>query len=114
MRFCDECNSLLKPQKNNESNQTELFCKGCGETYLLKEEDKSFKKTSNIKIENIENLIITNKDEFASIVNMYCPKCENNKCYFFEMPPLFGDEENVIKYQCVKCNYTFRDGGKIT
>ena len=117
MKFCEDCDSMLKTRFNKEINKREYVCK-CGKTYEFKPESKVKSKFSKKQLKDFTNLrktivIDDNYETLDAVIKQICPKCENDKAYLFEMPPLYGDEDNVVRYKCTKCNYTYSDGGKI-
>jgi DNA-directed RNA polymerase subunit M len=50
-----------------------------------------------------------NEGEVKPIVEMKCPKCKNDKSYFWTMQTRAADESETKFYKCTKCKHTWRD-----
>lgn len=99
MEFCDKCGSIIRVEDNKAA------CAACG---------KKMKKKPKIevseKIQQKESVAVIKEgaDNVKPIVDMECPKCKNEKSYFWTMQTRAGDESETKFYQCTKCKHTWR------
>lgn len=63
------------------------------------------------KIEKVNKVAIIDENKFATypVVEIKCPKCRNNKSYFWTLQTRASDESETKFYKCVKCEHTWRD-----
>ncbi len=113
MKFCPKCGSVMVPVK--KSSTTVLVCRSCG---YEEAPDASSAKMYSLKVQ-IEKkpadkiLVLTEKDlaERANlpIVTAHCPKCGNDKAYWWMIQTRSADEPSTRFYRCTKCGYTWRE-----
>ena len=104
MLFCPKCGSLLKPKKIG--TKTVQAC-SCGYTNESKE-----KATISEKIEQKEEKIevMESTDNILPIAeHVECPKCKNDKAYYWLKQTRAGDEPETKFFKCTECKYTWRD-----
>ena len=105
MLTCPKCGSLMIPKKVKD--KTFLVCRKCGYKTEMK---RSLVISSNVKSEKKEAIIISSKEEKTSLpeTNVICPKCGNNKAYWWMQQTRSADEPPTVFYKCTKCGYTWR------
>ncbi|MDD4352890.1 MAG: hypothetical protein PHN56_00375 [Candidatus Nanoarchaeia archaeon] len=113
VKFC-ECGGMLREKKDKESNELELICK-CGKTYEFKKTEKNpiNQKKINQKLNYNKTIIIDQDTHLETLLVIPCPNCGYDKGYTYELPPLYGDEDNLNRYKCGKCKTTYSDDAKI-
>jgi len=98
MEFCPKCGALIviKDEK--------AVCANCnyktGKIPKIKSSEKIEKKTTVA--------VIKSGEETHPIVEMRCPKCKNNKAYFWTQQTRAADESETKFYKCVKCSHSWR------
>lgn len=100
MTFCPKCGSILVPKK--EDDKIVMACSSCG----YKEEPKKITEKIEAKkeIEVVDTEFETLPEEEAK-----CPKCGNNRAYYWTKQMRAGDEPESIFYKCTKCKHTWRE-----
>lgn len=93
---------LIDPKKET------ITCQKCGN--IEKIEGNLYMRKVNLK--NVDKMVILSK-EYAD--NKYktehkCPHCGNNEAYVRNIPPRWGDEDQLTIYTCVKCGKSDREG----
>ncbi len=99
------------------------FCKKCGAILLSADKEAKCPSCGHInKIENAEQVISQKIDkkeleikeaikETHSVVEMECPKCKNNRAYFWSKQTRASDEPETQFFKCTKCGYQWRNYG---
>lgn len=100
--FCPSCGSIIIGKKGED-----IKCVGCG--YMTKAQS-----TTNLseKINNKKEIEIISDDvenKVNPLIETTCPKCENDKAYYYSKQMRAGDEPETIFYTCEKCNHKWRD-----
>ncbi|MEM0480847.1 MAG: transcription factor S [Candidatus Aenigmatarchaeota archaeon] len=105
MLTCPKCGNLLFPKKEKGKNY--LVCRKCN---YKTEAKKSLIVSSGIKEEKKEAIVISAKEEKESlpVTNVICPKCGNDKAFWWMQQTRSADEPPTVFYKCTKCNYTWR------
>ena len=99
--FC-KCGSILMPKKEN--GKVVVKCLKCGH----EQKDASFEFRE--KTAKKDEIIIVDKEtETHTVVEAECPKCHNDKAYFWSQQTRASDEPETRFYKCVKCRYTWRE-----
>ena len=99
MKFCPKCGSILVQKKKNFS------CPKCG--HRSKEKIKIISSEKNIHEEKLS--VLHEKDSSVwPTVSEVCPKCGNDKAYYFSAQMRSGDEAETQFFRCVKCKNTWR------
>ena len=111
--FCPDCGDLFDFEiiQNNF-----IICQRCGgktsieniKNHCIETEDtyQEYKIWVG-KLKNEEDKLRTKQEEKRTIINEICPKCGNNKMYFYTMQVRSADEGSTVFYECVKCHYKF-------
>src|SRR3989344_1352963 len=98
MEFCQRCGALIV-MKNDKA-----VCASCG--YKT---GKTLKIKSSEKMDKKETIAVIKQDEDTQpIVYMKCPKCKNNRCYFWTQQTIAADESETKFFKCVKCKHSWR------
>ncbi|MEM4336548.1 MAG: transcription factor S [Candidatus Woesearchaeota archaeon] len=109
--FCQKCGSIIIPKKEN--GKIVIICSKCGEEQ--KEMDVEIKeKTSKENMKEggrkKEDIIFVDKEtETHPLIETECPKCHNDKAYFWTQQTRASDEPETKFYKCSKCGYIWRD-----
>lgn len=100
MHFCPKCGIVLVQKVKRFS------CLKCG--YVSQEKVSivsSEKMNKEIKIG-----VVHEKDSSVwPVVNESCPKCGEDKAYYFIAQTRAGDEAETCFFKCVKCSHTWRE-----
>jgi transcription factor S len=103
MMFCPKCGSMLKPKLVRDKKVLACSCgyvaeKGSSGVVTFGE-----KKKDESKVEVIE------KEASAyPVVDEECPKCKNDKAFYWTQQMRAGDEPETHFFKCVKCQHTWR------
>jgi len=99
MKFCPKCGAVLVQKKKN------FVCPKCG--YRSKEK---IKLISSEKVVNKGKIDIVHEKDTSvwPIVTEVCPKCGNDKAYYFSAQMRSGDEAETQFFKCTKCGHTWR------
>lgn len=101
--FCPKCGSILLPSKEN--GKTVMKCGRCG--YEEKESKIQLKEKP---VEKKADVVVIDKEvETHPIVEAECPKCHNDKAYFWTQQTRASDEPETKFYKCTKCKHIWRD-----
>lgn len=99
MEFCEKCGGVIVLKEGKAA------CASCG--HKSKKVPKL--KTSEAGGEKGKIAVIRDsEDAVYPTVEMRCPKCKNNKCYFWTMQTRAGDESETKFYKCTNCKHTWR------
>ena len=103
MKFCQKCGSILVPKK---SSGKYLYECSCGYSSDVDENDRLKESVDNSKeIEVVDD----ESGETNPLVEIDCPKCNNNQAYFWLEQTRSGDESETKFYKCQKCKHIWRD-----
>ncbi len=100
MEFCPKCGSIIMATERGS-----FACAKCGYRPKGKvkiEASEKMQKTSPISV------IKEKESEVNPIVDMKCPNCKNEKCYFWTLQTRASDESETKFYKCTKCEHTWR------
>ncbi|RLI10170.1 transcription factor S [Candidatus Bathyarchaeota archaeon] len=104
MKFCPKCGTVLSIDREKQC----LVCPKCGAEEPL-EKDVIYSKTAPEK----DKIIVIGRKErnlrTTPQVKAVCPKCGNNKAYWWMVQTRGIDESTTQFYRCTKCGYTWRD-----
>ncbi len=99
MKFCPKCGAILI-NKNNK--------------WVCPKGD--YKTTEKIKIESKEKpekakigVIKEGQTNVYPTVTITCPKCGNERAYFFTTQTRAGDEAETRFFICTKCSHRWRE-----
>ena len=108
--FCQTCGSILLPKKVGE--KTVLACGSCG--YVNKDTEAA-KITESVrkKPKRDERLFEVAADDniTAPVTEAECPKCHNDKAYYWTRQTRAGDEGETKFHQCTMCKHKWREYG---
>ena len=99
--FCSKCGSILIPKKEN--GKVVVKCR-CG--YEQKEANIQIREKAEKKEEIV---MVDNEIETHPVVDADCPKCHNDKAYFWTRQTRASDEPETKFYKCTKCRHIWRD-----
>ena len=99
MEFCPKCGAILLATGSGAS------CPRCNHKSKGKidmEVKEEIKATAGVAV-------VDEKDnETHPVTDWDCPKCKNDKAYFWMRQMRAGDEPESKFYKCVKCKHTLR------
>ncbi len=115
--FCNDCGSLMSKDSSFLEKITEelgedlegdidenfFYCNSCEIHYISG--DIEILKTK--MIEKSDNFIL--EDDETGTIKRKCPDCGHDRAYMKDFPPLFGDEDTIVAYQCSSCGKTYRE-----
>jgi DNA-directed RNA polymerase subunit M len=97
IEFC-ECGGLLEPKAGR------LRCRNCG-----REIAKSIENKFNSERRKEEILVIEDDKPSLPETNRECPKCQNNRAYYWLIQTRSADEPPTQFFRCTKCNHVWRE-----
>jgi DNA-directed RNA polymerase subunit M len=106
MQFCKKCGSLMLPKKEDEG--VFLVCTSCGHTMKAAgtEEYKLPKK-----VERKAEITVLEEAAPATLptAKTKCPKCGNEKAYYWIRQTRSADEPSTRFYRCTECGKVWRE-----
>ena len=104
MKFCPKCGSALIVERKERAYR----CPRCGyeesmEGGILYQ--RSTPETDKIVVVGEEERNLRTMPQ----VTIECPKCGNNKAYWWMVQTRGIDESTTQFYRCTKCGYTWRE-----
>ena len=106
MQFCSKCGTLIKLRNINQKNK--FYC-DCGQEIKINFEKIIIKEKTDSKKE-IE--IADNINRLAVHKNI-CKKCGHDRAELIEIGAMYGDESDVVRLKCGKCNHVENIGYKL-
>ncbi len=97
MKFCPKCGGLLVQRGKD------LICT-CGH--------REPTETVSVKEKIEKKPVLKSSGEVKGtmpIMEIECPKCKNNKAYWWTRQTRAADEAETVFYRCTKCGYTWRE-----
>ena len=102
MEFCSKCGAMLLPQGDK------LKCK-CGNTKNLTKNEAEQYEVSE-KIEANDTVIMKGEDiDTLPSTKVICPKCENERAFWWLQQTRRADEAETRFLRCTKCKHTWRE-----
>ncbi|MFT4283020.1 MAG: transcription factor S [Candidatus Woesearchaeota archaeon] len=96
--FCPKCSAILLPKEGGS------VCKcGYSDKKGLKLEEKAKNQKKEVEV------TVDDADQKLPVTDIDCPKCSNDKAYFWLVQTRAGDEPETKFLKCTKCKHTFRD-----
>lgn len=104
VEFCKKCGAILVPQKKRSS--IVMKCRHCG--YELKKNIRNLKIVEEKK--KPSGIIVLEKDDTPLPMTLReCPKCENQKAWYWMQQTRAADEPPTQFFRCVKCKHVWRE-----
>ncbi len=107
MMFCPKCGTILIPKK--EKGKTILACPNSTCNFVNNKPEEAKQKEVMKQEKDIDVLDQKQGNETLPITDAECPKCGNDKAYYWLMQTRAADEPETKMLKCVKCNHTWRD-----
>ena len=107
MEFCPKCGGLMVPKKSG--SHVVLICRRCGKKKTAKL--KKFKISAHSGKKKGKILVIDKKSKIDVLpkTDVTCPKCNNDKAYWWMQQMRSADEASTRFYKCTKCGYVWRE-----
>lgn len=108
--FCPKCGTKmqLKQVKTGKTRKVVWVCPSCGYTVEAKRERMAVQTEAGREAAlRVVDSDIANLKTMPT-VDIECPKCGNDKAYWWIVQTRSGDEPPTIFYRCTKCGYTWR------
>jgi DNA-directed RNA polymerase subunit M len=105
MKFCPKCGNLMLPKKSSKG--LILECGKCGN--VVEGKGDEYKLTKDVEIKKSSTEVIEDKQVGLPTARVTCPKCENDKAYYWIRQTRAGDEPSTRFYRCVKCGHIWRE-----
>lgn len=104
IEFCDKCGSIMIPVKKGKSSY--IKCRGCGREMR--------KEMKNLRIveekTRSKGVVVIEKDSIPlPLTDKECPKCENDRAYWWMQQTRSADEPPTQFFKCEKCKHTWRE-----
>lgn len=108
MEYCEECGSLMSPQK--EEGEKILVCRNCGNQKKFEGDDFKVSKKHEKENENVVVMDEESKDEADTlpVTEKTCPECGHGKAAWWTQQTRSGDEAPTRFYKCKKCGHKWR------
>ena len=108
MQFCPKCGNLLIAEEYKGKRR--YVCSKCGHIVRTK---KVLPTNISEKIDhkNEKILVFDEKKEWEQYpkTKVICPKCGNNKAYWYMQQTRGADEPQTKFYRCTKCGHSWRE-----
>ena len=104
MMFCEKCGGLMVLK--GEAKKRYLACTRCS---FKKKEIKEMKFSEKVESKTKPIEVIEKEVETSPILEKDCPKCGNDKAYFWTVQTRAGDEPETEFYKCTKCKHQWRE-----
>lgn len=101
MMFCPKCGSILTLKPNKK-----IGCNNC--SYTTKQKKLILKEKTD-KAKKIE--IIDKGIDVLPQTDIKCPKCGNDKAFYWLVQTRASDEGETQFFRCTKCNHIWRSYG---
>jgi len=108
MEFCKKCGNLMIVGKKN--GKLYNICRNCG--YSIKADNAVLTKISEKITQEDEKIkVMKAGDEYQGypVTNEECPKCGNNKAYWYMQQTRGADEAQTKFFCCTKCKCKWRE-----
>lgn len=102
--FCPKCGSILVPKKVEKKK---ILACSCG--YKSKDSElATIKETVRNRSKEVE---VIEKGDIETLpkIDVECPKCRNDKAFFWTLQTRASDEPETKFMKCVKCGHVWRD-----
>lgn len=106
MKFCPKCGAIMRPRKEGEKV---IFECSCGETVRGGSTEITERKEVPKKEEDVEVEVVDGEVETLPVTREECPKCGNDRAYYWLVQTRAGDEAETKFLKCTKCKHTWRD-----
>ncbi|MFC7073999.1 transcription factor S [Halovenus rubra] len=103
MEFCDECGSMMKTEDGV------WVCGSCGYEKGRDEEAEEQMVTTTGQQESEIVDISDAEDQGRPTTNAQCPKCDNDKAYWYMQQIRAADESETRFFVCTECEHKWRE-----
>ena len=105
MKFCSKCGTMCEA----DHKKKRYVCPNCGAEEPMEDQPLEIPRENK----EAEKVIVIGKKEqnirTTPQVKAKCPKCDNDKAYWWMVQTRGIDESSTQFYRCTKCGYTWRD-----
>ncbi len=109
LKFCSECNSLLKIKETGEGKK--LHCEKCNLIEEFAEDSLISSSEKEIHEEKRGEGVVKDINQRATYDHL-CKKCGYDKAEIIDIGVLISDEDNLILLKCGRCGFSERVGRK--
>ena len=107
--FCPKCSSILVPK--NAEGKAQLKC-SCGYSSTDTDSAKITEKIKQKPKHEERHFEAAAEEKInAPVTDVECPKCHNDKAYYWTRQTRAGDEGETKFHQCTKCKHKWREYG---
>ena len=106
VKFCSKCGNLMLPKKSDKG--LILECGTCGNVVEGIEADE-YKLVKDVEMKKSGPEVIEGKQIGLPTTRVTCPRCKNDKAYYWIRQTRAGDEPSTRFYRCVACGHVWRE-----
>ncbi|KAH8112319.1 hypothetical protein DFH11DRAFT_1609203 [Phellopilus nigrolimitatus] len=106
MLFCPTCANLLVISAETGFNK--WACNTCAYEFPITKQMTSRERLERKAVDDVLGGEATWRD--ADSTSIACPKCDNERAYFYQLQIRSADEPMTTFYRCTKCTHQWRDG----
>lgn len=103
LKFCRKCGGLLVPKGGGEGV---LVCQVCGEEE--KAEGSEYRMVKKVE-EKVGVVVIEEEPSTLPTTKVKCPRCGNDRAYWWMRQTRSADEPSTRFYRCTRCGNTWRE-----
>ena len=100
MEFCPKCGAIIIQKR------TKFGCPQCN--YISKGKVKVAVK-EKVNAKEVVAVVKEGTGNIAPVIEWICPKCKNNKAYFWTRQMRSSDEAESKFFECTKCKNCVRE-----
>lgn len=108
--FCEECGSLLIPQRTEDDNVI-LFCKHCKIESKERFKEESYQVKARIQHTEKDKMTVIEEDfDIRPTIRIACRRCNNFEARYWEAEDRRKEEwETTTYYKCTKCGLVWSE-----
>ncbi|MHA2225001.1 MAG: transcription factor S [Candidatus Hodarchaeales archaeon] len=110
VNFCENCGSLLIPQRE-ENGTVKLICRACNTESKEKFKESSYQVSSKINHDEKDKLTVIEEDfDIRPTIRVACKKCNNTEARYWEAEDRRKEEwETTTYYKCTRCGWVWNE-----
>lgn len=103
MEFCDDCGSMMKTEGTN------WVCGSCGFEKPRDQKQEQAMTTTQGQVSTEIVDVSDAEDQGLPSTTAHCPKCENDKAYWYMQQIRSADESETRFFICTNCEHKWRE-----